>query len=241
MATTGISLREYLGFDGSADDWNWREDFVQLDENLGTSGDFIAAESTLIACGLPKATDAMSVVKLGLTPQIQISQNIPQQRLYEIGSMRCHIINGIPVGGFSISRMIYNGPSLVRAFYGVMFDDDGNPTEAALSGLTTRDNNVQSTLSGNWSNITRRPDKTMDGNANQHLWLSLWDTRLRMPFGLAVFMQDIKGIAAGGFYLEGCKVNSHSTGTSAGQMIMMEGINCAFDRMVPIVSGVGKS
>ena len=235
----GITINEYLGFDGNPDDWNWREDFVQLDENLGTSGDFIAAESTLICCGAAQATDAMNVVKLGLTPQIQVSQNIPQQRLYEIGSMRCHIINGIPVGGFSISRMIYNGPSLVRAFYGLLYDDNGNPTTAAMNGMITDANTAQTTLVNSWANLTNKPDKIMNNNGKQQLWLSMWDTRLRLPFGLAVFMQDVKGNAVGGFYLEGAKVNSHSTGTSAGQMIMMEGINCAFDRMVPIIGGIG--
>ena len=96
MAT---NIADYLSFDGTQGDWAWKEDFVQKDENLGTSGDFIASESTLIAAGPPKTSDVLKVVKIGLSPSIQISQQIPQQRLYEIGSVRCHILNGIPVGG----------------------------------------------------------------------------------------------------------------------------------------------
>lgn len=234
-----VSITEYLGFDGNPDDWNWRENFVQLDENLGTTSDFIAAESTLIACGPAKAMDQLKVTKIGLAPQIQLSQNIPQQRLYEIGSMRCHIVNGIPVGGFSISRLIYNGPSLLRCFYGGLYDDDGNPKDLALQGMMTRDNTAQTTLINSWSNLTRRPDRVMDGNAKTQLWLSAWDERLKLPFGLALFFQDIKGNAAGGCYLEGAKVQSSQFGQSAGQMIMMEGINAAFDRMIPIVGGIG--
>ena len=67
----------------------------------------------------------------------------------------------------------------------------------------------------------------------------MWDQRFKLPFGLAIYMQDIKGNAVGGLYFEGCKVNSHQFGQSAGQMIMLEGLNVAFDRAVPIVNGIG--
>lgn len=239
MASPSIS--QILGVDGNVDNWNFKENFVQEDENQGTAGMFIAAESTLICAGPAKVADQLSVIKIGLSPSIQISQNIPQQRIYEIGSMRCHILNGIPVGGLTISRMIYNGPSLLRAIYGNLYDDNGDLTSLALSGLNTTDTAIQKTLQGAWRNMISNPDKVMEADSKTNLWLSLWDQRLKLPFGLAIYMQDVAGNAVGGVYYEGCKVNSSQYGQSSGQMVMMEGISVAFDRAVPIVHGVGSS
>ena len=235
-----VVLGDYLGFDGSPDSWNWKEDFVQLDEALDTGANFIAAESTLIAAGTAKlAVGAMNVVKVGLAPSIQISQQIPQQRLYEIGSMRCHILNGIPVGGLSINRLIYNGPSLARALYAKIVLDDNTFSADAITGMSTLANNAQSTMLQGWNSINERRDKVMDFHGKTNQWLSMWDTRFRAPFGLAIFMQDIKGNAVGGLYFEGCKIGNHQFSQSAGQLIMLEGMSVMFDRSVPIIAGIG--
>ena len=227
-------------FQGLAANWNWNENFVQEDENLSTGANFIAAESTLIAAGFAKATPSMQVVKIGLCPSIQVSQQIPQQRLYEIGSQRCHILNGIPQGGLSINRLIYNGPSLVRSLYGLTIDASNNITTGAMNGTTTANNAAQAAIAAQWSamNGAAKIDSVISGHQDTNLWLSMWDTRFRMPFGLAVFMQDIKGNSVGGLYFEGCKVGNHQFSQSAGQMIMMEGLSIMFDRSVPIVKGL---
>ena len=236
-----INIRELLGANGDgASDWNWKENFVQLDENMGTPGLFIAAESTLIGFGPAKASAAFDIVKVGLTPNISISQQIPQQRLPEIGSVRVHILNGVPVGGGSMSRLVYNGPSLMRYAYGNLYDDNGNPTQLALEGMMTGAGKAQDFVANAWKNIMSTPDRVMEGNKNTDLWLSTWDSRLRMAFGLCLYFQDIAGNAVGGVYAEGTKINSHNLSQSAGQLIMVEGISFAFDRIVP-VKGIGRS
>jgi hypothetical protein len=236
-----ISIRELLGANGDGvSDWNWRESFVQLDENMATPGLFIAAESTLIAFGPAKATAAFDVVKVGLTPNISISQQIPQQRLPEIGSVRVHILNGVPIGGGSMSRLVYNGPSLMRYAYGNLYDDEGNPTALALQGMATGSGAAQDFTVNSWKRLMSKPDKVMQGNKNTPLWLSAWDTRLKMPFGICMYFQDVAGNAVGGVYAEGTKINSHNMSQSAGQIIMVEGISFAFDRLIP-VRGIGNS
>lgn len=237
-----LSIRDLLGA-GSGDgtsDWNWRESFVQLDENMATPGLFIASESTLIAFGPAKATAAFDVVKVGLTPNISISQQIPQQRLPEIGSVRVHILNGVPVGGGSMSRLVYNGPSLMRYAYGNLYDDEGNPTALALQGMATGVGPAQDFTTNLFKRIMLKPDKIMQANKTTPLWLSAWDTRLKMPFGICMYFQDVAGNAVGGVYAEGAKINSHNMSQSAGQLIMVEGISFAFDRLVP-VNGIGNS
>jgi len=241
MATNGISIKDLLGANGdNTSDWHWRESFVQIDENLGTPGLFIAAESTLIAFGPAKATAAFDVVKVGLTPNIQISQQIPQQRLQEIGSVRVHILNGVPVGGGSMSRLVYNGPSLMRYAYGNLIDDDGNLTTLAVQSLSDGNGAAQTRTAALWNNMMQKPDKVMQGNKDTDLWLSCWDSRLKLPFGLCMYFQDVAGNAVGGVYAEGVKIGAHNITQSAGQLIMVEGISFMFDRLVP-VRGIGAS
>lgn len=240
-SNNGLSISDLLGATGDgASNWNWRESFVQLDENMATPGLFIAAESTLIAFGPAKATAAFDVVKIGLTPNIAISQQIPQQRLPEIGSMRVHILNGVPVGGGSMSRLIYNGPSLMRYAYGNLYDDNGNPTALALQGMATGTGPAQDFTVNAWKKLMDKPDKIMQGHKDTDLWISCWDQRLKAPFGVCMYFQDVAGNAVGGFYAEGTKINSHNITQSAGQLIMVEGISFAFDRLVP-VRGIGRS
>jgi hypothetical protein len=237
MATS--TIKSLLDINGDPSNWNYRENFVQEDEGQGTAGMFIAAESTLICAGPATISDQLSVIKIGLSPSIQISQNIPQQRIYEIGSVRCHIVNGIPVGGLTISRMIYNGPSLLRAIYGTLYDANGNLTPLGSQGLGGSSLANATNLANAWANIANSPDQVMVNDNNTQLWLSCWDQRLKLPFGLAIYMQDVAGNDVGGCYYEGCKVNSSQYGQSSGQMVMMEGISVAFDRAVPIVHGLG--
>ena len=233
---TALSL---LGMQNDgASDWNWRENFVQLDENMGTAGLFVAAESTLIGFGPAKATAAFDIVKVGLTPNVSISQQIPQQRLPEIGSVRVHILNGVPIGGGSMSRLLYNGPSLMRVAYGNLYDDDGNPTALALQGMVTGSGAAQDFTINAWKNLMNKPDRVMQANNNTNLWLSAWDVRIKSPFGMCIYFQDIAGNAVGGVYAEGVKINTHNLSQSAGQLIMVEGISFAFDRLVP-VRGMG--
>lgn len=238
-----VSIAELLGGNGDqTSDWNWRESFVQSDENMGTPGLFIAAESTLIGFGPSTATSAFNVVKVGLTPNISINQQIPQQRLPEIGSVRVHILNGVPVGGGNMSRLVYNGPSLIRYAYANLIGANGQPTAAALEGMYTANNSeeVQASTLALWKNLMSKPDKVMQGHNDTDLWLSCWDLRLKMPFGLCMYFQDVAGNAVGGVYAEGVKINSHQITQSAGQLIMVEGISFAFDRIVP-VAGIGAS
>ena len=241
VATNQISITDLLGTSGdNTSDWNWRENFVQLDENMGTAGLFVAAESTLVGFGPAKATAAFDIVKVGLTPNISISQQIPQQRLPELGSVRVHILNGVPIGDGAMSRLIYNGPSLMRVAYGNLYDDDGNPTDLCLAGMVTGDSAAQDFTINAWKNIMNKSDRIMEANNNTDLWLSAWDIRLKTPFGMCVYFQDIAGNAVGGVYAEGVKINSHNLSQSAGQLIMVEGISFAFDRLVP-VRGIGSS
>jgi hypothetical protein len=237
----GVSIADLLGASGDGtSDWNFKENFVQLDENMGTPGLFIASESTLIAFGPATATSAFDVVKVGLTPNISIGQQIPQQRLPEIGSMRVHILNGTPVGGGSMSRLVYNGPSLIRYAYGNLYDDNGNPTALALAGMQTGSGVAQDNTANIWKYIMGKPGKVELGHLDTDLWISCWDIRLRAPFGICMYFQDVAGSAVGGVYAEGCKINSHNITQSAGQLIMVEGISFAFDRLVP-VRGIGRS
>jgi len=236
---------------GDIETWNYKERFVQADENQGFSGNFLKGESTLIAIGPASANAAAGasgdvqqgskIVGIGLAPQMAVQQNLPIQRIYEIGSRRAHMIDGIPMGGGSISRLLYNGPSLLRALYFVSYEKDGSITDVAISGLGPSINNAnQQYLKDVFKNYDKKGSTIFKNNKNNYLWLSLWDERLTLPFGLVQIFKDGAGRYAGALYFEGAKVTGHQHAIQAGANFIMEGISFMFDRAVPVfVAPVG--
>ena len=110
----------------------------------------------------------------------------------------------------------------------------------ALFGMAIGPGAAQDFTTQAWKKLMNNPDKIMEGHKNTNLWLSAWDIRLRAPFGMCMYFQDISTNAIGGVYAEGTKVNTHNINQSAGQLIMVEGITFGFDRLVP-VRGIGRS
>lgn len=237
---------------GDVQRWNFKENYVQADENQGFSANFLKGESTLVAIGPASAFGATGategtmqsskIVGIGLTPQIGIQQSLPVQRIFEIGSRRAHFLDGIPMGGGSMGRLLYNGPSLLRALYFVSYEKNGDITDIAIDGLgpTGTANPNQQYLKEVFSSYNSRASAIFKNNKNNYLWLSLWDERLTLPFGMCLIFKDGGGRYAGALYLENCKVTGHNFGVQAGANMLMENLQFMFDRAVPVfVAPVG--
>jgi len=251
-----LTLNQWFGAD-RASKWDWQEQFVQADENFAMGANFAAGKSTLVAAGPaslsgidslagigPGITGGLevNVTPVGLTSQVAVSQQLPQQRIAEIGSQRTHFIPGVAVGGGRIQRFIYNGPSLMRALYAKTYDDDGNFTPLGLEGqfVTTDPDAGQQNLAEVFNAVTQdttsRPGQM---HANTGLWMSLADPRFGASFGMGVFFQDHAGRAFGGVYLEGVVIQSHDFAVAAGTNVIAENVAFQFERAIA-VHGIGK-
>ena len=53
-------------------------------------------------------------------------------------------------------------------------------------------------------------------------------------FGLAFYFKDANYNSVGAFYLENTYVQGHQFSISSGSVMIMEGVSCQYDRIVPI-------
>jgi len=222
-------------------DWNWEDSFVQADTGSATSGRFLGGYSTLVCVGPPVASSTFSVLKLGMSPSVSFSQQPAMQPLYEIGSKRVHYVMGVPSGGGSIQRFLYNGDTLMKAAYKAVFDDGGRLRDEALAGMNLLDRKSDADA---WARMVQNTGRISRTHESGKLWLSMWDNKLKFPIGLACYFQDSTGDFVGGLYLEGVKFSSHNMSVQSSQMVLAESMNFVFDRMVPIagsISGIKKA
>ena len=237
--SNNVNMDQLINSEGmKADVWNWSDNFVQADINLGTSGQLVSADSTLIAVGPPTVQPMITAVKVGLSPSFSLSQQIPQNRVAEIGSRRVHIINGTPIGGGSISRFLYNGPTLLRLSYSVVFTPNGRlkpEAEEWLRGGTT-DNVGQQGIVDAWNNLANQTTQWRTRHQQTNFWISCWDNKFKFPIGMAILHQDAANNSIGAYYLEGVKYNMHNISKQASQLVLAENLSFSFDRMIPVVA-----
>src|SRR5579862_8328317 len=101
---------------------NWDFYNYHIQEDL-IGGQFVSAESTLVAAGPPQASQTADggttggIYPIGLLESVGLQQSKQLQRIFEIGSTRSYFIPGRVIGSLSIGRTFYYGPSLLRVLY----------------------------------------------------------------------------------------------------------------------------
>jgi len=221
----------------SYNSWDFHKFRVQQEL---TGGQFVNAESTLIAAGPPHLSDAKdiegdSVYPIGLLETFGLQQSRQLQRIFEIGSSRSYFIPGRTIGSITLGRTFYFGPSLLRVLYAywkgtadgvdIGMKDFVNPTtpdEYAASG-------DQALLTGlsEGRPLFRNPGYGF-------LLIDLASDLFAQPTGMAVYFKDANTDTLGGFYLEECYVQGHQMTVSSGSVLIMEGASLQYDLLVPI-------
>ena len=231
----------------SLTNWDFHNFHVQQELK---GGQFISAESTLVAAGPPElpggdtgagiTTDTAGLVyPIGVLESVGLQQNRQLQRIFEIGSSRSYFIPGRTIGSVSIGRTFYFGPSLLRVLYayynqtgtGITFGDTGAP------GATTNVNGdvimdpkaplLQAALTDTLHTVKKTPG---DG----HFWIDLASDVFAQPTGMAMYFKDANDTTLGAFYLEDCYVQGHQMNVSSGSVLVMEGASLQYDQLVPI-------
>lgn len=213
----------------SYDNWNFHKYRIQQDV---TGGQYINAESTLIAAGPPNfggnatVTGATaSVYPIGLLETFGLSQSRQLQRIFEIGSSRSYFVPGRTIGSFTLGRTFYFGPSLLRVLYAYwngIADDTVLGADGAADGLAAL---IPSTVKQ--KQLYRNP-------GYGYLLIDLASDLFAQPTGLAVIFKDGNTDTFGGFYLENCYVQGHQMTVSSGSVLIMEGASLQYDLLVPL-------
>lgn len=201
----------------------------QFDDTVFASGESIA-----IACGPPRLANIGGSLAaaaqlnsgaeqfarpMGFIQNFALSQNMNLMRFFEVGSYRAFFIPSKVIPTASISRVYYNGPSLLRAIY-AYYQDLLPPTI------------VPSVFPNNAKLVN--PHNVIIPPGYENVFMNLQSDMFRQPVGLLVYMKDSNDEVLGAFYMEQAYVQSHNCGFDAAGIVVQEGVSIQCERIVPV-------
>lgn len=203
--------------------WRFRQFHLALDRGGKNQGTFMTPEATIIAAGPARLSDVAGagsfenvVVPIAVTDNVAVNQNKMLQQIFEIGSRRSYFVGGHTTGNVSISRPMFNGPSLLRLLTAPIGDHDGLDNPAGLS-----------TIGGD-------PAGEPNDEGQATLYINLQAEIFDRPLGLLVYMIDQRNVPYGAMYIEDCNVNAHAFNIASQALTIVENVSMMFDRIVPV-------
>lgn len=236
---------------------NWQFNQYHVQSEL-TAGDFIAAESTLLAAGPPSLgmtgitknrigqenqsefdDPGEAVYPIGVVDGFSVSQARQNQKLFEIGSSRSYFVPGKTMGTAAISRALYNGPSLLRVLYAYYRQNRGGEYpkfnwargDDAIDPATGLPNGEQNLLYGDYQ------EQLLAIRANPgfgNFFINIASELFNQPTGLMVYMRNSRNVDFGAIYLEQVYVGGHQFQLNASVNVIMESVTLEFERLVPV-------
>jgi len=241
----GLDITTLTDHTGS---WSWEDSHVSQafnDPDATTTKDSISIHdivesgTVLIAAGPADLTKAMEngsgddggfrLVPIGLVESAQISMNKPLSRIFEIGSKLSYIIPGRTVGGISLSRVFFDGPSLLKALYMGEVREDFATTDHKFAKFMSN-----TYTQGNDNDAYQAFANIGSGNLAMNLASSFFE----QPVGLSFFFKDQQGDTVSQTYFEGCRVSTYNMGISSNMNVLSEQISMEFVRARPIVTHI---
>lgn len=225
---------------GPFESWNPMNHYVQ---NGLVDGRFMAGGLTLLAAGPPRlqqlgsraATVGLSasssgesdiVYPIGITQNVNLQQNKQFMRVWELGSERSYWIGGRTTGNLALSRVFYDGQSLLRILYAYYQDLVGDVQVPWVFP------NIGAANMANPHDVIVPP-------GYENLFLNLASDLFNQPIGILVYMRNSNLDTMGAIYLEACVIPNHSFATDAQGTIVQESVGMQYERVVPVnVGGV---
>ena len=216
--------------------WNPYAQKVDNSSLLG-EGRFASGAFTMIAAGPPRlaqiggqaaaSLDLSSgttnwALPIGVVQNFNLAHNKSFARFWELGSDRSYFISGRTQAQAGFSRVLYNGPSLLRMMY-AFYQDLLAPTTIRSFGVDVK---IPLTVA-NQHNV-----KIPAGFEN--IYLNLASDLFSQPCGLLCYMKDSNETTLGAIYLEETYLPSHSIATDAQGVVIQEQVSLQPERCVPI-------
>lgn len=201
-------------------------------------GQFLSAAFTLVAAGPPRlaniggAAGAAATLStsgagknwafpVGIVQNINLSHNRAFQRFWELGSERSYFVSGRTMGQLALSRIMYHGPSLLRALY-AYYQDLLPPTV------------VPFLFKNSGASTVANPHNVKIPPGYENVFLNLASDLFSQPVGMLLYFRDSNEDTVGAIYLEACYVPSHTIATDAGGTVIQENVSVQFERAVPV-------
>ncbi len=229
--------------------WNWASENVQSEIQ---NGEYVSAESALILAGPSRLShmsdngsgtllgSTNSLMPLGIVQNFSISQNRQVQRLFEIGSKRAYFVPGRNFSQFTMSRILFFGPSLLRLLYALaperLVGRFGSPLNV---GQASNGNGVASLpeYEALFQDDELRNIPGYGGTANEEnrdFYANLSSELFNVPFGMCLILKSASNKPYGAIYLEDCYIESHQFGIDSGNIIMAEQVSGQFGQPQPV-------
>lgn len=232
---------------------NWRFASENVQSEI-VNGQFVSSESTLVlggpsrlahlAAGAGATLDAVGVqttmFPIGLLQNISMAQNRQVNRMFEVGSKRAYFIPGRLFANFSISRILFFGPSLLRMLYAVAPYRElgaGKPFRVEGREVTTPADYAR--LFGDSANqralmATPGYGDAKSGAANRDFFVNLASDLFNVPMGLCLLLKDPKNRPYGAMYLEDCYIEAHSMGVDSNNIVIAEQVSGQVGQVAPV-------
>ena len=226
---------------------HWRPYSQKIDDSSALGeGRFASGAFTMIAAGPPRLSglspagvggvtaaglalsstvpnpSANFAVPIGLVQNFSLSHNKGFARFFELGSERSYFIAGRTMAQAAFSRVMYNGPSLLRMMY-AFYNDALPPTLVPTFGV---DPSVPAGVR-NQHNVKIPP-------GYENIYLNLASDLFSQPCGLLVYIKDSNEQTLAACYLEETYIPSHSIATDAGGVVIQENVALQPERVVPV-------
>lgn len=222
----------------------WKGDFsdrqhVQPEDHKGAlSGSFLSGESAVVVAGPAEldGTNVTSLLPVGLVQQAQISQNKQLNQVFEIGGrVPFYVPSRVSVQA-SLSRILFDGPSLFYALYARGEGDDETtvPPAPTFGSEVLKTANNPTAPYPSEGVVSRVRGEGQEQNDPGLFWSNLGSGIFNRPLGLGFVLFDMEGQAYGGCYLEKCYVQSHRFGISANSTVLAENVSLVATRLKPI-------
>jgi len=213
-----------------------KNDHVQPTETDGGAGNFLSGESAVIVAGPEKlitGTDSNmdKLIPIGLVQQAQLSQNKQINQILEIGSSVPIFIPGRVSVNATLSKILFDGPSLAYALYRSGKADTG---DIMVPSEKQSDDPYSIPASPYPSDGKVKVDSDTPGL----FWINLASRMFNKPLGIGFMLYDMEGQAYGGAYLEGCYLRAHNFGISANASVLAENVSLVAQRIRPVKASV---
>ena len=225
-------------------------------------GNFVSSQFVFLAAGPPfwaqmtRGNQAglgarragMPVYALGGTQSFSMGQQKAIQRIFEIGSDRSYFISGRTVGQVSLGRVLFHGPSLLRAFY-AFYDTQGR-SELDSHRISTLLPKADYESFGKIRPLGEQasPQAPLTQTQAPHpavyippgydnMFINLASDLFSQPIGLLCVLRDNQKKDYGAFYLEQCMIPSHQWGFDSTGMVVSEQCSVQYERLIPVQTG----
>ena len=214
--------------------WDFQTKHVQ-DLGVFKGNNFISSES-IVLCAVPYTgtipaidTTVANWIPIGLLENITIQQNKQLQSMFEIGSKKMFNIPGRTYRKVNLSRIMFNGPSIMKA----VSQHNLNYTGSAGTTDVLADAGIAADQLDDAPGVGVATGYVSSYEASPNLYIDLASGFFNHPVHLGMVFKDSEADDYGAFAMADCYVQSHQMTITGQQTVVMENISMVCTDIIP--------